>query len=83
MRKQNRLAKFTVANKIKLRKLRLFGRCVAQLGSALRWGRRGRRFESYHTDQLTYYPPRLLSSISKLQTRLLSSISKLHISPSW
>ena len=52
MRKQNRLAKFTVANKIKLRKLRLFGRCVAQLGSALRWGRRGRRFESYHTDQL-------------------------------
>ena len=27
-------------------------RCVAQLGSALRSGRRGRRFESSHSDQI-------------------------------
>ena len=26
-------------------------RCVAQPGSALAWGARGRRFESFHTDQ--------------------------------
>ena len=29
-----------------------FGRCVAQPGSALSWGVRGRRFKSSHTDQL-------------------------------
>ena len=27
-------------------------RCVAQPGSALAWGARGRRFESFHTDQI-------------------------------
>ena len=30
--------------------MRVYGRCVAQLGSALSWGVRGRRFKSYHTD---------------------------------
>jgi hypothetical protein len=60
---QSKLAQFSIANKIKLRKMRRFGRCVAQLGSALRWGRRGRRFESYHTDQLSYYLPPILLSV--------------------
>ena len=27
-------------------------RCVAQPGSALAWGARGRRFESFHTDHM-------------------------------
>jgi hypothetical protein len=37
---------------------------LAQLGSGYHcWWRRGRRFESYHTDQLSYYLPPILLSV--------------------
>ena len=37
-------------------------RCVAQPGSALAWGARGRRFESFHTDQMNIRVSRYLSA---------------------
>ena len=71
---QSKLARFSVANRNNLRKLRSFGRCVAQLGSALRWGRRGRRFESYHTDQLILNSPYLNFRLSQISNSLVAVI---------
>ena len=46
---------FYIAKSLKLSRLvGSFGRCVAQPGSALSWGVRGRRFKSSHTDQLSF-----------------------------
>ncbi len=48
-------------------------RCVAQAGSALRSGRRGRRFKSSHTDQRAP----ILTILSKSSLQAINPLRKL------
>ncbi len=57
MGKQTGKCQLSIAKPGKISTLcNLFGRRVAQLGSALSWGVRGRRFKSSHADQFLFSP---------------------------